>query len=204
MLIDQRVNELLAAIASDQPVPGGGSVSALVGALGANLAIMYANLSFNKSYYQALDETIKQQFRNAYNQLQEISQKLQQLVDDDAKAYQQVLDAYRLPKATEDEIRIRKTTIQLANQQAIATPYQTMNQALEGLKLLEFLLPYGNPNAISDLGVAAILLDSAIKGAKLNVMINLTEQDTELGNIITDMIQNSEELKQQILNKISL
>jgi len=174
MLIDLSIQQLLEAVASDRPVPGGGSVSALAGALGANLAIMYANLSFNKPYYQALNEAIKQAFQDAYIELQEVSVQLQLMVDEDASAYQQVMDAYRLPKATTEEQEYRKQQIVIANTRAIDAPYQTMKLALKGLNQLDKLLPYGNPNAKSDLGVAALLLDSALQGAKLNVMINLT------------------------------
>lgn len=203
MLIDLSVQQLLEVVASDRPVPGGGSVSALTGAFGANLAIMYANLSFNKPYYQALNEAIKQSFHMAHAELQEVSKQLQLLVDEDANAYQQVMDAYRLPKATTEEQEYRKQQIALANAKAIDAPYQTMKIALKGLTQLDKLLPYGNPNAKSDLGVAAILLDSALQGAKLNVLINLTSDLDPLLVEVNKLAVNSQELKQQIIQQLN-
>lgn len=173
MLINMPVDELISVIESKQPVPGGGSVSALVGALGVSLIRMYQNLTFDKIMFTQLSENQQQEFRDVYDSFYVIQQKLMHCIDRDACAYQEVLNAFRLPRSNEKEISIRKDAIQIATIVAIESPIEIMESCMEALDTLALIIKNGNPNAISDAGVAVILLNGAIEAANLNVVINL-------------------------------
>jgi methenyltetrahydrofolate cyclohydrolase len=147
-------------LASNEPTPGGGSASALAGALAASLVAMVARLTTG-----TLDEVEDEADR--------LRDELLALVDQDAAAFDQVMAAFRLPKGTAEEKATRSEAIQVGYKTAIAPPSAVCERALRILKLAQHVAAEGNPNAVSDAGVAAELAFAALQGASLNVLINL-------------------------------
>jgi methenyltetrahydrofolate cyclohydrolase len=168
-LTEKRVYDLLAAFRSSDPTPGGGSASALAGAVGASLLVMVAGLA--KPRAAAEQETTD--LRNAGLRSSELAAELEQLVNRDSEAYELVMDAYRLPKGTDDEKTRRATAIQDALREATAAPLEVMRRCSEALTLMNIVERLGNPNAASDVKVASYLLRAGLSGAAENVAINL-------------------------------
>lgn len=166
---NQRLSELLDALASDSPTPGGGTAAALAGAMGAALAQMVAALTLSKEKYAAVHGLIRPiDEAAAFARTQ-----LLRLAREDSDAYDAVVAARRLPKETDAQKEARGDAIALANRRAAEVPMRTARTAVGLLALLPDLAEHGNPNAVSDVGSAALLLDAAAEGALLNVGINL-------------------------------
>jgi len=168
-LIDMTVKDYLDLLKSDAPAPGGGSVSALTGAQGLALMLMVADLTLTKEKYQADHELCQKTKEEG----QPLYQWLSEAMDKDTDAYNMVFAAYKLPKETDDDKAARSKAIGEANLLATQVPFEVMSQSFEGLKLVSKLVNHSNTNAASDLGVAASCLETAVKGAWLNVSINL-------------------------------
>lgn len=154
--------------ASEEPAPGGGSVSAYLGALGASLGTMVANLSAHKRGWDHRWE----EFSLQAEQGMALQSQLLRLVDDDTLAFNQLMDAFSLPKTTEPEKQTRKQAIRAATLKAMAIPLAVMETAFKAFDLLAYQAINGNPNSVSDAGVGALCARSAILGAGLNVKIN--------------------------------
>lgn len=169
MLMQQTATSLLDAFASSDPTPGGGSASALAGAIGVSLLAMVAGMPKNKTNTPEAREALDQ----ARAQLMELRGKLIALVDHDAAAYDLVVAAYRHPKSTDDDKALRKKAIRDAMRVATEVPLETMRAAVAGMDLAKPIAEHGNPSAISDIGVGLQLLGTAIQGALYNVEINL-------------------------------
>jgi formiminotetrahydrofolate cyclodeaminase len=168
-LTELSVGELLARLASVAPVPGGGSASALAGSLAAALVQMVVELTAGRPA-AAADETTLADIRVAAASLQS---ELTRLVDADAAAYAWVISARRLPRDSDRERDARRVQLEAAIREATRAPLVTARCASDVLMLAERLAPIGNRNAISDVGVAALLAAAAVRGAILNVRINL-------------------------------
>ena len=160
----------VASVASSAPVPGGGSVSAHVGALGGALAEMVAGLTTGRKKYAAVDEEMRALAASAAV----LRAKLAALVQADADAYNAVSSAYKLPKATPDEQAARTAAIQAALMKAAEVPLETARACADVAGLAATCAEKGNTNAASDAGVAALLADAACRGAAYNVRINVT------------------------------
>ena len=154
--------------ASESPAPGGGSISAYMGALGAALATMVANLSAHKPGWDARWE----EFSEVAEKGQKLTDRLLALVDEDTAAFNRVMDAFKLPKGTPEEKAARNEAIQQATLYAAEVPLHTMEAASEAFPLLMQMARTGNPASASDAGVGALAARSAILGAELNVRIN--------------------------------
>ncbi|MDP3462190.1 MAG: glutamate formimidoyltransferase [Bacteroidales bacterium] len=154
--------------ASESPAPGGGSIAAYLGALGASLATMVANLSSHK---RGWDDRWKE-FSDWAEKGQKLKDELLYLVDEDTHAFNMIMDALALPKKTEEEKETRRKAIEDASLYAIAIPFRVMQVAYESLEVIEAMARSGNPNSVSDAGVGALCARSAIMGAHLNVKIN--------------------------------
>ena len=168
-LVDMTVGGYTGLLASDAPAPGGGSASALCGAQGAALVGMVAALTLGKKKYadeQALCEGVAAEAAVLRAEL--LAQ-----VDRDTEAFERVSAAFKLPKESDAEKAARKAAIADATLGATRVPFETMRLALEGLRLARQLVGHSNANAASDLGVAALNLGACVKGAWLNVLINL-------------------------------
>jgi glutamate formiminotransferase/formiminotetrahydrofolate cyclodeaminase len=172
-LIDMDLKAFMNETASESPAPGGGSVSAYMGALGVALGTMVANLSSHKKGW---DDRWKE-FSDQAARGKEIQNRLLDLVDEDTDAFNKIMEAYRLPKKTGEEIRIRKEVVQAAVKNAIMVPYRVMETACSGFGLIRSMVEKGNPASVTDAAVGALALRSCIKGAFLNVRINAAALD---------------------------
>ncbi|MDP9468975.1 MAG: cyclodeaminase/cyclohydrolase family protein, partial [Chloroflexota bacterium] len=168
-LSDLTLNALLDRLASSDPVPGGGSAAALAGAMGAGLVVMVAELTIGRPEYAEHDATVAD-LRTAARARKDL---LLELAEEDAVAYDAVVSARRLPKESEPEREARATALRGAMVDAARVPLRTAVVASEVLELAERIAPIGNRNAVSDAGVAAQLAAAALRGALLNVRINL-------------------------------
>lgn len=166
----QLVSEFLDQVASDSPTPGGGTASAVVGATGASLAAMVAALTLTREKFAAAHDAIRPIAQAATHARLEFMA----LAREDSEAYNLVVAARRLPKDTDDHKAARDRALAAANRRATEVPMRTARLAARILAMLPELVEKGNPNAGSDAGVAAILLESAAEGALLNVGINLS------------------------------
>ncbi len=165
---DRTLEEFLAAVAAPTPTPGGGSVSALAGALSVALSRMVAGLARGKKGYEAVEPELAQLEARA----KKTQARLEALIDEDAKAYEAVMAAMRLPKSTETEKAARVDAIQRAYRKATEVPLETMERCIEALEMAEAAVKKGNRGAVTDAAVAVLLAESAIRGASLNCSIN--------------------------------
>ncbi len=161
------IERFLSDLASDTPTPGGGSASALSGALSASLIAMVAGLSRRKG--QARSREIREIKRKALT----VQKKLYRAIEEDARSFDAVMAAFRLPRDEEKQRVHRSGMIQKAYQKATVTPQKVCELSLQLLEFSKFLLRNGNQNAFSDAGVAAYLANAALQGGMLNVRINL-------------------------------
>ena len=155
--------------ASESVAPGGGSISAYVGALGVSLAAMVANLSSHKRQWDDRWE----EFSVWAEKGQALKDELLRLVDEDTIAFNGIIEAFRLPKGTPEEKAVRSEAIQQATRVAIETPFRVMQVCAQAFDLIETMVHKGNPNSMSDAGVGALCARAAIHGAFMNVKINL-------------------------------
>jgi methenyltetrahydrofolate cyclohydrolase len=168
-LTDTTVTTLLEAFRSSAPTPGGGSASALAGAIGASLLAMVAGLPKPR----AASDVDLRKLEAAGNRCTAWAKDLEALVDKDSEAYDLVVSAYRLPKATDQEKAARSARIQDALRTAIEAPLDVMRTCARAIAEGPLLLDVGNPNASSDIKVGLELLRGGLRGAHLNVLINL-------------------------------
>lgn len=167
-LIDMSCAEFADETASESPAPGGGSISAYLGALGAALATMVANLSSHKAGWDDRWE----EFSDHAVKGQQIKNDLLALVDEDTDSFNKVMDAFGLPKTTDEEKAARTAAIQEATKYATEVPFRTMQRSFDAFELIKAMAEHGNPNSVSDAGVGALCARSAVMGAFLNVKIN--------------------------------
>lgn len=167
---DLTVAQLLAALASPNPTPGGGTAAAIAGAMGTSLLVMVAGLA--KSRNNLDDE--KAALAQARAALEPVSTQLMDLADADTQAFNEVMAAYRLPKATDEDKAARTQSIQAALRGATEVPLETLRACATALAHSRAVADYGNQSAESDVGVAIGLLKAAAEGAAANVLINLT------------------------------
>lgn len=169
MFADLTVNQFLSALASKEPVPGGGSGAALGGALGAALVSMVCNLTIGKKGYEAVD----QEMRELLAQSEAIRLELPQLLEADTQAYGQVMAAYRLPRTTEQEKQEREAVMQERLKAAAEVPMRIAERCARVVELALPVARMGNKWAVSDAGVGALLGEASLHSALLNVEINL-------------------------------
>ncbi len=175
--LEQPMRQYLEDAASGQPTPGGGSVSCLAGACGITMAEMAANFTLGRDKFKDVEAEVTELLAD----LGEARTKLLGLMEEDMAAYGQVSAAYALPRQTDEQKTARTQAIQEALGQALAVPLEAMRVAVAVLTANRRLLTVANPNLISDVGVAAELLLGALRGARLNVDVNLAYlKDEEL------------------------
>jgi formiminotetrahydrofolate cyclodeaminase len=179
------VTELLARFRSSDPTPGGGSASALAGAIGASLLAMVGALPNSRA---AIDDD-RQRLEAAGARCAELAARLTALVDRDSDAYDMVVGAYRLPKSTDDEKAARAARIQEALRAAIEAPLDVMRACADAIDQGGVVAAFGNPNASSDVMVGFELLGAGLRGAKLNVDINLESvKDQAYGDAVREEV----------------
>jgi len=167
-LVDMTCTGFANETASESPAPGGGSVSAYIGSLGVSLATMVANLSSHKAGWDERWE----EFSNWAEKGQKLKDELIYLVDEDTRSFNRIMDAFSLPKSTDEDKKIRTAAIQEATKYAIEVPFKTMQKALESMEIIRAMVETGNPNSVTDAGVGALCARSAVIGAFLNVKVN--------------------------------
>ncbi len=201
---DMTVRGFLDELASQSPAPGGGTASAVAGAMGVGLAAMVAGLT-DTSQMSAEDAS----------RVDEISHRWKELIwallgcaDDDTAAFNEVMKAFKLPKTTDEEKRARREAIQLALKGAVSAPRSTLELAAEGMQMAAYMAESGNPNAASDAGVGALLLDTAMGGAIFNMQINLgsikdQEFVAEMESEIDRFAKVRDELRQRAVRSVT-
>lgn len=167
-LIDLSLKGFADDVASSSPAPGGGSVAAYAGSQGYALIAMVCRLTVGREKYRAAEEELMSLMLAAENK----KESLLALVDEDTQGFFGVMDALGLPKGTEEEKTARREALEAATIQAAEIPLKTARLCLEGLREIPNLLEKGNPNALSDMGVAALMLESGLEGALYNIQIN--------------------------------
>jgi glutamate formiminotransferase / formiminotetrahydrofolate cyclodeaminase len=167
-LIDMTCKGFANETASESPAPGGGSVSAYIGALGISLGTMVANLSSHKAGWDDRWE----EFSEWAEKGQKIKDELLFLIDEDTRSFNRIMDAFGLPKDSGEGKKIRTDAIQAATKYAIEIPFRTMKTAMEAFEVIKAMVETGNPNSVTDAGVGALCIRSAVIGAYLNVKVN--------------------------------
>lgn len=200
MLTDESVTGFLAELKSDSPAPGGGSAAALVGAIGAALGIMVGNLTVKSAKYEAVHE----ESRKLAWELEGCLTALEKYIDEDTAAFTQVMNAYKLPKNTEEDKQIRSQVIQEELKRASNLPFKVATACLTVLELSEKMLSIGNANAASDAAVAGRMAQAAMWSAIYNVRINLgsikdAQFITDMTGKVADIVVRSEASMTQLI-----
>lgn len=175
--------------ASESPAPGGGSISAYVGALGVALGTMVANLSSHK---RGWDERWEE-FSNWAEKGQYYKEELLKMVDQDTRAFNMIMSAFGLPKSTDEEKKERTRSIQAATKLAIEIPFRVMQLSLDSMQVIKAMAETGNPNSVTDAGVGAMCARTAVKGAFLNVKINTSGYDDK--SFVEEILKKGRELE---------
>jgi formiminotetrahydrofolate cyclodeaminase len=195
MLTELSIEHFGHAVASEEAVPGGGSVCALAGSLAGALVAMVARLTLNKEKFAHIAPQMETLLRNA----QQLQSLLLAAVDRDADSYGRVLAAFRLPKATDEEKLTRRRAIQAAFKKAAEVPLEVANLCLRIMELADQAVRQGNPDMITDAGVTLVLARSAALGALMNVNINLTAITDQA--VVEEMRTSTQNLKKTVLKK---
>lgn len=169
LIVEYSINEFLEKLASESPAPGGGAASALTGAQGAALLIMVTNLTIGKERYKDFQE----HNINMRDKAKKLMKKLIEGIDNDKQAYSEVSMAFKLPKKTDEESKIRRAKISDAAIKAAEAPLDVMTSAVHGLKIAESLINRSNPNLIDDVIVGTIHLKACTDGAICNIKANI-------------------------------
>ena len=192
-LVNMPLNDFADETASESPAPGGGSIAAYAGALGASLATMVANLSSHKKGWDERWE----EFSNWAAKGQQYKNELLRLVDADTAAFNKIMEAFALPKATAEEKAQRTDAIQAATKFAIEIPFKVMQVAAASMELVKAMATIGNPNSVSDAGVGALCIRSAVMGAFMNVRINAAGYNDK--TYVTDIITRGKKIEDDII-----
>ena len=201
-LVDLTVKDYLDVLKSDAPAPGGGSVSALSAAQGIALVAMVSDLTIGKERYADFEEACKK----AKEEATSLYGKLIEAIDKDTEAFNLVSAAFKLPKDTDENKAARSKAIAEATLVATEVPFETLSLCMEALKVTETIVGKSNPNAASDLGVAALNLLAGIKGAWLNVKINLPGVKDEAAKAKfaegAKLVEEAEKISAEIYEKV--
>ncbi|SNS89566.1 Formimidoyltetrahydrofolate cyclodeaminase [Anaerovirgula multivorans] len=205
MLGNMSVTDFLEKTASNDPVPGGGSIAALSAATAAALTEMVANLTIGKKKYVEMEEEMKEVAKTLLAAREELIRD----IDKDADSYDQVMQAFKLPKETEEEIDERKNAIQEATKKAALVPLEVAKKAFGLMEAIEMIVVKGNQNAVTDGAVAAMMARTAVLSALYNVKINLGSiKDAafveKVSGEVTELETKIEVIEKQILSKVQL
>jgi glutamate formiminotransferase/formiminotetrahydrofolate cyclodeaminase len=192
-LINMSLSDFADETSSESPAPGGGSIAAYVGSLGVSLGTMVANLSSHKKGWDDRWE----EFSNWAEKGQQYKDEMLRLVDADTRAFNKIMEAFAMPKGTEEEKRVRHSAIQEATKMAIEIPFQVMQAAYESMEVIKKMVETGNPNSITDAAVGALCARSAVIGAFMNVRINAGGLDDK--NFVKEMLVNGKEIESKAI-----
>ncbi len=169
MLAEKPISQFMDELASSAPAPGGGSVAALAGAMGAALVSMVCNLTVGKKKYADVEEEIKA----ILGQSESLRQELMNLLEEDVAAYTKVSEAMKMPRETEEQKAIREEALEKALKEATKVPLRVAEACVKVMDLCRPVAEKGNINAVSDAGVAVVMAEAGLRSAALNVLINL-------------------------------
>lgn len=205
MLADKTLKKFLEETASNSPVPGGGSVAALSAGLAAALTEMVANLTIGKKGYEGLEEEME----SIVKEVSGYRQRFIEDIDRDSDSFNEVMEAFKLPKGTEEEKEIRKNSIETAMKNAALVPLDVAKRALNIMSFAEKVIEKGNKNAVTDGAVAAMMARTAVLSALYNVKINLGSiKDAEFVERVGKEVEQIEEkawkVEKDLLEKVRL
>ena len=203
MMLEKKTTEFLEELSSKAPVPGGGGASAAAGAFAAALGLMVGNLTTGKKKYADVEEEICEVMKS----LERLRDKMVQLVDEDAKAFEPLSKAYSLPKDNEEQKRAKEKVMEAALMEAARVPIEIMEVAIKVMELLKILGEKGSRLAVSDAGVGAMFARTAIEGASLNVFSNTKmmknrEQAAKMNTHADTLIARGRKMEEEILSVV--
>jgi len=201
--VEVTLTQFLDAVSEGNATPGGGSVSALAGTLGSALVEMVVNLTLGKKSFEAHEAELKRIGAEAHAHREALAAAIAQDID----AYQEVMKAYLLPKTNEEERRKRQEEIQKSLKKAADPPLFTAATCLKVMKLCQEVVEKGNPNALSDAAVGALLVDAALWGGMFNVLINLSALEDkkyvqQMKKELKRLTVEAEKIKTQIMSRV--
>jgi glutamate formiminotransferase/formiminotetrahydrofolate cyclodeaminase len=199
-LVEMKLTDFIDEVSRESPAPGGGSIAALAGALGASLSSMVSNLTANRRGTESIDGLLNTSAEKA----QAIKNNLVKAIDDDTNAFNAYMDARRLPQDTDEQRGIRFEAMQAGLKQAVAVPFHTAKESEKAIEIAKMVAELGNPNSITDIGVGAQIAFAGVVGGIYNVLINLKEIKDDDFN--TQMRKDCADLKlkaQRMLNEVS-
>jgi len=200
-LVEMKLTDFIDDVSRESPAPGGGSIAALAGALGASLSSMVSNLTANKRGSDEVDKILN----DAAEECQQIKEALINAIDEDTNAFNAYMNARRLPNKTDDEKNAREEAMQAGLKQAVMVPLNTAKQSMRAIEIAEVVAKNGNPNSITDVGVGAQSAYTGVLGGIYNILINLKDiKDqkfvTEMKEICTDLKDKSQKKLNTVLN----
>jgi len=203
MCLNQPLKSFIDNTARGTPIPGGGSVAALVGSLGAALLCMVGNFTVGKPRYKSVEKDIKEILGEA----DKLKESLFVLIKEDMEAYEKFSQASQMPKDTRLMREKRKQVLQKTLKEAAEVPWRISQASLQVIELAEKLLPKGNPNLITDVGVGVLLAEAALKSAVLNVKINLSfikdeEYKSRRSKVLEEILCQASQIKDGVLKAI--
>jgi methenyltetrahydrofolate cyclohydrolase len=204
MYTEKSVNEFLEALASKEPVPGGGSTAALGGSLAAALVSMVCNLTLGKEGYEQAQEKLTEILQQA----EALRQELPQLLDADMAVYGKVMAVYRLPRKTDEQKQIRQAAIQVALVEAAEVPLQIADRCARVLKLALPAAELGNRWAISDAAAGALLAEASLRASLLNVYVNMASITDQayvalLRSRVEELTRDSAAIKERVVEIVT-
>ncbi|NLC02820.1 MAG: cyclodeaminase/cyclohydrolase family protein [Tissierellia bacterium] len=207
MFINNSLKEFIDVVASDNPTPGGGSVSALAGSLGGALTNMVGTLTIDKKVWEELSDEVKVEMKQAFDEMTEKINSLSKIVDEDSTAFDDVMTAFKMPKETDEEKKARSNAIQEGYKHALEVPLRCAEECFRVLELQEVFANYGNVNAITDVGVGTLLAYTGLEGALFNVTINLlsvkdVEYKKEMESRVSVLLKDGKRLKSKLIEKV--
>ncbi|MCY6370490.1 cyclodeaminase/cyclohydrolase family protein [Clostridium ganghwense] len=206
------IKDYIERLSSKEPIPGGGSAAALAGALSSALTAMVFNLTIGKKIYDEYTEDERALVNESLTKIEEYNNELLNFMDEDGEAFLSLMSAFKLPKNTEKEKMKRIERINIGYKTALQVPLNLAERCMEVYEHVLIASKYGNKNVISDAGVAAILLQSAVESAILNVNINLSgikdenyknKIEDECGKIMKEALSKKDEIMKIVNSKIS-
>lgn len=207
---DQSINKFLEDLGSDLPAPGGGSVAGLIAAISGALNSMVYSLTVNKKAYLALEESEKNMIDKFQKESKEFTERSLDLMEEDRQNFLELMDCYKLPKNTEEEKEYRKKALKDKTKKSMEAPLVLARESLAFYGNLNIMAKYGNKMLLSDLGISAILLHSAIESSIVNVKVNLNSLrddeiferiDKEMNDILKKSAENKEAIS-EIVNEV--
>lgn len=205
---EYKIQEFINELASDAPSPGGGSTAAFVGALAGCLNNMVYSLTINKKSFEILTEEKKQEMINFENECNNFILNCVNFMEEDRICFNKLMKCYKLPKNTDEEKDHRKSELKAKTYEAMISPLKVCRECIEFYENIEFAIKYGNKMLISDAGVSASLLHSAIESSIINVKVNLNslkdeEYFSEIKLELEDILNKSNEYKNKILKAVN-